>query len=185
MVLPFKITFYLFLSIVILVTIFKPFFNWSRTKSFVISFFMTIVLFIPSCTGIQIIVDNYRFGEFKYNDYTEIKDLRIKYNLPQKATEITIYKSNPIYYAKYKISKVDLDLYVDSLWIDENQSLSIRDKADKIVIKDNFNYQFKDTSWSVAQNIIILDGPISSNGAGSTYYFDHINNMAYQYTCYW
>ena len=73
LILPFQITASLLLGAIGLVTIFKPFLDCSRKKTFLISFSLSIILFIPSCTGIQMVIDNYRFGKFQYSDYSNIK----------------------------------------------------------------------------------------------------------------
>ena len=188
-VLPFEITFYLLLSIIILVTIFKPFSNWTRIKIFFISFSMAILLFVPSCVGIQTVLNNYRFGKFTYINYSEVKDFSIMNSLPKKAKNITIYSSNFGHHAKYDISKSDLQSHINTQWDYAEKHFNIKptekDKEEKIISKDDFHHQFEDINWSVSKNTIELQGPRKRNGAGTTYFYDISTGIAYHSTYYW
>lgn len=187
MVLPFKITSYLLLLSITLVTLFKPFIKWSRKKTFLISFSLAIVLFIPSCTGVQIVIDKYRFGKFQYSNSNEIEDKGIKYSLPQNAKNITLYKLDTGHYAKYQISKSDLLRYINKLWEKEEISSEIkrRNIEGKSVDKSHLQSQFKNTDFLIENDAIQFNGVFHLNGAGSTYNYVPTKGIVYQRTSYW
>lgn len=116
LILPFKITFWSFAGIVIVLTLFSPKLKWGRPTTFILSSVLAALLFIPSCAGVMMIVDSVRFGEFKYATYEEVDDVRIRRYLPPAARKISLEKHSPGHCARYSITELELRDFLDGLW---------------------------------------------------------------------
>lgn len=69
---------------------------------------ITLFAFIPTCSGIKLIVDKFRFGEHSYNDHNEIGDFRVKRYLPSVSSNLSVYKTASGFYATYRANESQL-----------------------------------------------------------------------------
>ena len=181
-VLPFKITFCLLAGIVALVTIASPLIKWKPIKTFLITSCIAVAGFIPSCAAIMSVIDSRRFGVFQYQTLSEVDDMRVELFLPPQAKNITVDKYGAGHRAKYSISRDELDAFIDGLWTNHgDRSMIQRNELEPgiPVAGDTFDFMFKDLGWPPFDNAVELHGPVASDGAGATYFFDPATKTAY------
>ena len=77
-VLPLKVTFSLFVGIVVVATASATVFKWKWTKTLLISTIIAILAFVPSLAEIQSVIDARRFGVFDIPDFDGIDDFRVE-----------------------------------------------------------------------------------------------------------
>lgn len=186
-VLPFKITFWLFATVVVLATVFAPALNWNRVKTFWLISLLCFLAFIPSCAGIMAVIDSKRFGVFRHSTYGDVNDFRIERYLPLQAKDITLEKYFSGHRAKYSISESELKAYLDGLWGRYGQYSAIsRDELDDgvPVSADAYEHVFADLDWPLFDGIK-FHSPVQSDGGGATYYFDPASGTAYHRARYW
>ncbi len=107
-VLPLKVTFSLFVGIVVVATASATVFKWKRTKTLLISTIIAILAFVPSLAEIQSVIDARRFGVFDIPDFDGIDDFRVERYLPPAARGITIDKTRMGYRARFTITQAEL-----------------------------------------------------------------------------
>mgnify|MGYP001551322559 CR=1 FL=1 len=190
-VLPFTLTFCSLVAIVAAIAMFAPKLKWKRGKAFLLSSVLALVAFIPSCSGIKFVVDAFRFGDFEFETFGDVNDLRAERYLPMTATQITMHKPNHGngYRARYFISKSDFMAYLDDLW-DEYGDFSAVERGGfsdegSLATQDDLNRIFGDLEWEPLGNAIVYYSPRKANGRGATYYFDSETGIAFQRTAYW
>lgn len=186
-VLPFTITFWILVVIVVLVTAFAPALKWRRGKTFGIIFLLCCLAFIPSCVGIMAVVDAQRFGVFQYESYADLKDFRVERYLPTQARKITLEKFAAGHRAKYSISKLELTEYLDDLWDRFGQhSAFSRDELDDgaNISANSYERIFGDLGWPVF-DALEFHSPVQGDGGGATYYFDPETDTEYHRAGYW
>ena len=187
-VLPFKITFWVFVGIVTVLTVLSPAMKWKRGKTFLMTSLLAILAFVPSCTGVMAVVDAQRFGVFHCDSYAEVQDFRIERYLPKSAQKITLDKFASGHRAKYAITQPELVSYLDALWIEAgNRSAISREDLDdgSEVSAEQVARDFEGLDWSAPSTAIKFHSPVESDGGGATYYFDPAANVAYHRAGYW
>lgn len=188
-VLPFKMTFWALAAIVILLTTAAPALKWRRAKTFWLSLLYAVVAFVPSCTGIMLVVDEFRFGTFEYATIQDIDDFRARRNLPPAAKDIVMHKQAIGYRARYSISASELQDYLDRLWEQYGEaSVSKRDERfdrDPVIYQEIQAHLFSDLGWEPLENPAVFYSPTEADGGGATYYFDSNAGVVLQRTGYW
>jgi hypothetical protein len=188
-VLPFQITCaVLLLAVVVFTAIARPQ-DWSRATTFVLYTTIALIAFIPACTGIMVVVDAVRFGDFNYASYDDIPDFRSQRYLPSVATNITMRKHANGYRARYKISGEDFRLYLDDLWRKHGDHSAVKrggfvDEG-KEVDSETFAITFGDLGWQCPSSAIILYSPSEGDGGGATYFVDAEGGIVFQRTGFW
>ena len=129
LVLPFQITCCISAVAVAAGVAIAPYLKRSPKKTFVALTALSFVGFIPSCVGVAMIVDSYRFGTFQYSTFEELHDFRIERYIPKEARTITLNKYASGHTAKYTISEIELKAHLDHLWANGGQhSILSREK---------------------------------------------------------
>ncbi len=186
LVLPFKLTcLFVAISFVLFVMIASKK-KWKMAKALSVFSITSMVAFIPSCTTIQLALDQFRFGHFKYEDYEQLKDRRIRRYMPDKACNITIHKhySGNGYVAAFSINREQLTKFLDANWQSYGEYSSI--ERGGISIPKLPNSQSTDlVSWEACNPSETFHSPIGSNGSGAMYWFCPAKELAYVDAGYW
>lgn len=190
-VLPFKFTFWMLAGLVLGATVMAPAFKGKRGRTFLLSTCCALAAFIPSCIGIELIVDQFRFGQFEYLCYDDIHDFRYQRYLPATATNIKMHKhpGGNGYRACYSISEADFQSYLNELWDEYGERSAVQrggySDDGRQADLDDFRFKFGDLGWTPWDNPVISHSPSESDGGGATYYFDRDAGTAYQSTGFW
>ncbi|MCA9238646.1 MAG: hypothetical protein KDA37_00525 [Planctomycetales bacterium] len=184
-VLPAEITFWTLVGLVLVATLAA---RTKRGAAFALASLLAVFAFVPSCIGIQAIVDARRFGTFEYDDYSRVQDFRVERYLPPAAEKITLKKHPQGYVAKYEISESELAAYLDGLWERYGHlSASTRDQLDDgtTVSYESFALSFQAVDWPPLKSATSYHSPVESDGGGASYYFDVESGVVYQHAGYW
>lgn len=111
-VLPFAITACVLLTLVFVAPVVK----WRRVPTSIGMTLLSLIAFVPSCTGIMRILDADRFGVIEYASFDNVDDFRVERYLPPPATNITVDKYAQGFRARFTISQSQLDAYLDDVW---------------------------------------------------------------------
>ena len=152
-ILPFQITLCVGFFLVVGAIVFLPRFGYRRRSVAGIAAVGAIVLFIPSCFGISLIVDFFRYGTFHYAGAAEIPERHIRF--PASATDITVFKYASGHDARFSISKGDLLAWIESF----------RGRKDLKFAKA-FGHRCYQRGWPAYDDLEQYDGPYAANGAG-------------------
>ena len=185
---PFGISVLLITILVTLLTIFSQPFKWSRKKTFLTSSIIGFIMVIPSCTGLMLIMDSYRFGIFTYQKYDEVQDFRIERFLPTSATNITLHKTSGSYQAKYQISEEDLLSYLNNMWDKYGEKSAVKRedfKSDGTTVLMKSWFRFKNLNWDLPDRATMYHSTRAGNGAGADYFYNHETQTVYQSSYYW
>jgi hypothetical protein len=187
-VLPFQITSGILAALVAVGTVINPIRKWGRPKTFAVLTIVAFVLFIPSCIGVNTIVDAYRFGTFQYASFDELQDFRIERFVPSTARNITVNKYAMGHKAKYTISESELKSYLDQLWDahGEKSAIARKDLKDQsVVTPETIKTNFAGLDWPALENAVEYHSPVESDGGGATYYFSRELSVVYHRAGYW
>ena len=148
-----------------------------------------MVAFIPSCTGIMMAIDAFRFGDFRYASYNDVPDVRSQRYLPESATDIQMRKHANGYFARYRLSSDAFNLYLDDIWQEYGEQSAVErggfsDEGES-VDPESFNMTFRDLGWDCPPNTIVYYSPREPDGGGATYYVDSSSNLVFQRTGFW
>jgi hypothetical protein len=181
-ILPLQITATLWAASIVTVWFLAPRFGKKRAPYVTLAVFIAFALFIPSVKGVMDIVDGYRFGVFEYSDSASINDWRVERYFPDAATNITLEKDRGGFRARYSISKVRLEKWLDHLW-DEWRDLAhkTRERTQAVVETP----QFDDLGWQLPKDAAKYSGPRKRNGAGFTIWYSEKDGIAYEDASYW
>jgi len=189
LILPFQITCVVLTTIVIALTVIAPWLKWRRAKTFLNSTIVALLLFVPSCTALQVVVDRIRFGHFEYASFADVQDFRAKRYLPPSATEIKMYKTSNGYFAWYHVSKAELHSFLDNLW-NEHGTVSIAKRSELdgeglTVPQRELPAEFSTFGWTPLAKGAKFHSPVEPDGGGAVYYFDEQAGIVQQRTGYW
>ncbi len=148
------------------------------------------ILSLPSCLVIAGIVDQFRFGMFKYPDFPSIRDFRVERYMPPTATNIDVFKhfNGNGYRASFTISKPDLDSWHNSVWVSYGQlSIDRRPKDDMLSSADisEFDRWFAEFGWTQPRDLVTYNGPRALNGAFYTIWYSPSEQKAFLTSGYW
>ena len=190
-VLPFQITVSIFaILIVVALTLLIA----KKIKTLSLSRIATtlIILFIPSCIGIQVVVDKFRYGKFQYESTTQMKD---GYVIPPSiSTDITQYHYDGYEYLRFKCELNELIRWVESEYVKYGIVIPKNGFIEKTVnidseiykhISHKFDDIFKNTNWKCPVPVTVINGPRSSRGGGYTIWYSNIDQIAYLYLNSW
>lgn len=188
LVLPFEITCWTLIALLVVATVAAPVFRTKRKRVFAWGFFVALIAFIPSCTAVMSLVDEYRFGIFNYPDFRSVNDFRVERYLPEPATDITIEKHPQGFRAKFEIGKPALDDWFDRTW-EQNGEHSVvprvSDREAKPVRRETFEHHFGDLGWEAPSDLNEYEGPVAGNGAGFTIWYNERASIGYEHAGYW
>lgn len=189
LVLPAQIAFWTLIVVVISITAMAPSLKWKSGKTFIISSFIALVAFIPSCIGIMFVVDEIRFGYFEYETFSDINDFRAERYLPTAAADIKMHKYANGYRAQYSISESDFHAYLDNLWDEYGEYSSVKrgemSGEGLTVSSEELERIFPGLEWKPTNNAIEYHSPTEADGGGAEYYFDRETGIAFEWTGYW
>ena len=187
-VLPFQITAWICVVLVILVSIWAVNSKRPFLKTSLISFAVIIVCFVPSRVGVSIVVDQYKFGHFEHDSFTDVKDFRIERYLPTNAKKISLYKSfgGNGYRAKYEIPGDQLESYLDDLWDQFGKYSALPRSQSTEQTADSFDLsEFSKFDVILTGKISIYLSPTEADGGGARYYYCPESGVALQSASYW
>ncbi|MDB5348166.1 MAG: hypothetical protein JWP89_6543 [Schlesneria sp.] len=156
--------------------------------TFVMTTGLAMLCFIPSCAGIGFLVDTQRFGLAHYPTHQAIWNFHSPESIPNSATEITIDKFASGYRARFKISKIDLESWLDEIWKKYGDfSVIQRELRDNrpVINATDFPEEFLVYEWRPAAETIKYGGPFSSRGSGFEIWYSPSEEVAYQSCSYW
>jgi hypothetical protein len=190
-VLPFQITVSIFaILIVVALALLVAKKITSRTLSIIAT--TVIVLFIPSCIGIQMVVDKFRYGKFQFESAAQMKD---GYVIPPSInTDITQYRYDGHEYLQFKCEFNELIRWVESEYVKYGIGIPKNGFVEKIINLDSeiynhngkkFDDMFKNTNWKCPAPVTIINGPRSSRGGGYIIWYSNIDQIAYLYLNSW
>jgi len=186
--LPFQITCCLFVALILAALCYARWSKRSAGKIIVLTFIVSMLAFIPSCIGVGVIVDQYRFGHFEHSTYAEVNDFRIERYLPTASRDINLFKhlDGNGYRAKYMIDREDLISYIDENWEDWGEYSAIS-REDLARPNEEFSdgERFEDLGWSIDGVVEIFHSPVESDGGGATYYHHAESGQTLQFAGYW
>ena len=186
--LPLKITFWLFAAVVTLVTIAAPVMKWKRTNTCLVSVAIAVLAFVPSCTAIMAVIDAQRFGVFEIATFDAVDDFRVERCLPPASREIIIDKYAMGFRARFSISQRDLDKWFDDYWRRYGEySVSDRDESATVTRVERKYLQtvFDGLGWELPARTTVYEGPATGNGAGFTLWYNPDTETAFQRGGYW
>jgi hypothetical protein len=149
---------------------------------------LAMLCFIPSCVGIAFLVDTQRFGIAHYPNHQAIWNFHAPGSIPLQATEITIDRFASGHRARFKISKSDLERWLDEIWRERGESSVIdRELRDQrsVVKAIDFPAEFGVYGWKPAAETILYSGPVSARGSSFEIWYSTEEDMAYQSCSYW
>ncbi len=188
LVLPIQITLVLLPTAYVIVVTTVPRFRKRPKRAGVLSLLLLPLLFIPSCIGVNAVVDRYRFGVFSYPDFNAVQDFRVEQFLPMAATQITIRQYQSGFHGRFDISETDLKTWHTSMWKKHKQySVIDRDDDDmqRHIESEQFQRRYGEFGWEPPDDLIQYMGPQAANGSGYTLWYSASRQQAYQHGGYW
>ncbi len=173
---------------VLLATLAAHLAKWRRLPTFFGTMVISLLAFVPSCTGIMNILDAKRFGVFNYQTFKEVDDFRVERYLPPAARDITIDKYAQGFRARFTISQSELDAYLDEVWsLYGNLSVVKRGEMSAMTLVDKQSHElyFGDLGWPHLDDATEVYGPTAGNGAGFSVWYSPSKRIAYQRGGYW
>jgi hypothetical protein len=156
-----------------------------RVKMVAVVAICWVMFFIPTCGAVNMLVDEFRYGNFHYDTAREIHDFYIQ--VPDSATDISVYKSVSGHCLKAKCDKATI-----ISWLHELKKGGRRFSngiVEEIVATDYHVYGLKDhfpqEVGALGKEIIKIEGPRASNGAGFTVYCDEKSGWCFILAGYW
>lgn len=138
---------------------------------------VTVFAFVPTCSGIKLVVDKFRFREHVYEGHDVIGDYRVKRYLPPVSSELHVYKTGSGFYASYKAQESQLE--------DWMKEYSVRTGCQIIDSIGSFNSVGSITGWRIPPDLQQLGGCLFENGAGFVIWFSPSQGEIYQFSPYW
>lgn len=187
-VLPFQITLVIMGALVLVRTRMAASHGRRPVGTFVMTTGLAMLCFIPSCAGIAFLVDTQRFGIGHYPTPDAIWNFHAPGLIPKSATEITIDKFASGHRAKFKISKSDLESWLDEIWKEYGGfSVIQRELRDNrtVVTADDFPAEFRVYDWKPVAETTLYGGPISARGGSFEIWYSPSDGIAYQRCSYW
>ncbi len=187
-VFPFQITVCLFALVIIIATLAAPLARLKRLPTFFAMMLLGVVGFIPSCSGIMEVIDAKRFGVFSYASFEDVNDFRVERYLPPDAKQIIIDKYPQGFRARFKISREQLDAYLDELWDTYGEYSAVKRggvlSMNRIDLESH-NLRFGDLGWPHLPDATEYYSPRAANGAGFSVWYSPAEGVAYERAGYW
>ena len=145
---------------------------------------LACLMFVPSCMFVQTVAAPFRFGVFHYDNFAAVDDWRIERFLPASAMDITLEKPAHTngFRAKYKISKTELEKWLDETWNQAREyAVDSREEAQEVVSVPHF----EDLGWPTLADAVRYEGPRKDNYAGFTIWYSESEGIAYEDAGYW
>jgi len=189
-VLPIKITFWLLLAFLVLAIVYAVRSKRTTWKVSLLAIAVSFIAFIPSCMGVGMVLDQYRFGLFHHATVLDVDDFRIERFLPVESQNIDVFKfhSGNGYVARYEINRADLVSYVDGMWEEWGDRSAIsRAELSKSSLgySDRNSPQFADRDWSLDGQVDVFRSPVEGDGGGATYYHEVDTGVTLMTASYW
>ncbi len=166
-----------------------PWCNWQRSAVLGIGMIGGVLLYIPACTGMMWIIDQERFGYFDYQNFGKIPTSRLRRLLPEVAKDIRIHQQRGCNRARYRISPVEFDLHLDTLWHEfgsraYNSRATSRQATTAVELEALF-FGLELPKSSQETEPFIHSGPTELSGYGAVFYLHAESGTVFQRTCYW
>jgi len=189
-ILPFKITFWLFFAFLVSTFVYAIRSNRRTWKVVCSAIGVALISFIPSCIGVGLVLDNFRFGPFHHATFGDVNDFRIERYLPTESLNIDLFKNHNGngYRAKYEITHSQLQNYVDDMWErwGEYSAISRSDLTEpKTKYSELALSEFTELEWSLEGEVEVYHSPVEGDGGGATYYHDPKTGVTLQRAGYW
>ena len=187
LVLPFKITFWTLSVLLGIAIAAAPSMGKTRSRVFLWGFPMVLVTFIPSCSVVMHFLDRSRFGIFEYDVVQTIEDPLIARYLPPDARDLTIDRFARGYRARYLVEPDELENWFDSIWNDFGE-FSAEAKTAPVFTEltpEEFDREFGGLGWPRPAEVVFYQGPVASNGAGFSIWYDAETSFAYEVASHW
>lgn len=184
-ILPMQITLLGMIGVNVVAVLIAPKLKWRRPRVFAWSILLGVLGFVPSCTAVQLVADQFRFGAFSYPDHESINDFRVQRFLPDAATDITVQKQSDRFRARFKIDESSLDEWFEKYW-DYAEKHSIDGRHEKRTVSaEAFARQFSGLDWVLPDEAVEYICPHAGNGAGGTIWYSRADGIAFEYAGYW
>lgn len=185
--LPFAITFWTLLVLVLTATAVAPLFKWRRRWTFLAASGLAMVLFIPSCTAIMDVTNRDLFGVFSHPDAASVGRTPAVYFLPPTARNIVIEQRQAGFSAKFQIDKPSLDAWFEGVWQRHAPSVIERKPVAEIGPHgfDTFDLEFRSLGFTRPNDALRYFGPRAENGAGFNLWYSPSEGVAYETAGYW
>ena len=199
--LPFLLTVILLGAVVVIVGAISR-----RPNAFAWAMLASIVGFIPSCTGIMYVIDQFRYGQFDYAISTEApEDGYLEF--PPTARNLTVFRSAPGHQAKFEIETQDLKKWIDEMrakrpelnqidggetWESEDSKIATRDSINASLLSEIargrgelFEKHFAHTGWIFNTKTKEFFVTRSGRGGGYRIWHEPGTNTAIMNAYYW
>ena len=103
--------------------------------------------------------------------------------IPPTATDITLQRDLLDHWARYTVSKEDLNAFLDERFARNGEELDSSSESGG-PDRELFMRAFADLGWVWTEEMVSYHYT-TSNGAGSTYYHDPTTRLTYQESAYW
>ena len=105
----------------------------------------------------MLVVDSIRFGEFHYQSYADIPDVRSRRYMRELANDIQIRKYAAGYQARYSISADDFQRALDRLWTERVNSVTNRVEGTQVDLQ-SVQSKFSRLHWKWPHHAIQAQG---------------------------
>jgi hypothetical protein len=169
------------------VTLLAPRFRQRRAIVLLLATLLAGLLVVPTTFGVSSIIDRYRFGHFEHETFSDVQDFRIERWLPPKATDISLFKfsNGNGYIAKYKLSEVELNEYLNELWDKFGDESATARKEGAVDAHPFWKRKFVEVNWDLPEDLLGDESPTELDGGGATYFLDRSSSTVFQTSCYW
>ena len=145
---------------------------------------IAVCAFIPTCTGINLTVDAYSFGEHHYSSANDVGFQIVSANIPRESKNIELHLTKGAFAAKFQITETDLNEWFNNVWKEKGERAAFEMKKTAVVVFQLPSH-LASYGWNLPGEYIEYEGPIFKNGSGSQLFFDKQNNIAYQFYAFW
>ena len=184
--LPAQITFFILMAAYVFTVLIARKYRKTRVMAFN-GCVVALLIFIPSCFGVKVILDPFRFGVFEYANHAAIRQYPVRSNLPESATAITVDQQWGLFCAKFTIEQEALDKWFEEQWkLRGATSRTPREVVATVTKSDlDFYNDLVSGKWSAPPTAVIFKGPRQSNFRGFVVLYDAPSKIAYQFMFYW
>ncbi|MFT5129182.1 MAG: hypothetical protein ACI8W8_002804 [Rhodothermales bacterium] len=138
------------------------------------------------------------FGERSYASTAGVKDEKVEFYLPEKATDIQLFTQAAGHFARCTISEADFQAFLVKIWEryrsdhakeagweSYSEEEIARAKTGSQVGKVEFRDAVKQLGWKQLKNAVQYPGPRRRSYAGADYFYDRDAGIAYHDAGYW
>jgi hypothetical protein len=134
--------------------------------------------------GIMGKLDESRFGQFAYDDASQVTDAKLLTWLPAAATEIEAELRIEGNRSQFSITQSQMDQWHKEVWQAEGFPTPPLPREARDAMGD-FEKYFQGLGWQPPEDLVIYEGPRAEDGAGSMIWYSPALQRAYQNCAYW